>query len=266
MLKKSTLPIAISILLFAFTCGKQGTYTIEIKDGVSYVHNHAPLWGDTVKVALEFVQKIGDIDAEDENYFFNQPVDCTRDDDGNIYILDWGDENIKKYDAQGTFITTFGKRGQGPGEFIKPAGIDSDSESNIYVSDAGNNRIQIFSADGKYKDMYRLSSYSSKNCVLSSGYFIVRSSSDLATGSTMLRKLDAEGNTLKKFGKPITYSEPIINEGANSIFLENDNDDNIYITFEYENRIDKYNSDGELLWTIDRPLNFNVKHKRESRW
>ena len=41
---------------------------VQIADGVRIVHNKEPVWDDESKVRLEFVQKIGGIDAVDENY------------------------------------------------------------------------------------------------------------------------------------------------------------------------------------------------------
>jgi len=51
------------VLIFIVFCSGESTYTVEVKDGVRYVHNHEPLWGDDVRVGLEFVRQIGIQDA-----------------------------------------------------------------------------------------------------------------------------------------------------------------------------------------------------------
>ena len=84
-----------SSFLLLFFCGKSDkTYTIEIKDGVKHIHNHAPLWGDEPKVSLKFVQKIGEYDAKDENYQFYDPFEVARDSEGNIYVVDGGNRRV----------------------------------------------------------------------------------------------------------------------------------------------------------------------------
>lgn len=55
-----------------------------------------------------------------ENDMFVYPVDVDSDPAGNIYVLDYQDCVVKKYDARGAFLKQFGHKGQGPGEFQNP--------------------------------------------------------------------------------------------------------------------------------------------------
>ncbi|MDH7489838.1 MAG: TIGR03663 family protein [Anaerolineae bacterium] len=47
-------------------------------------------------------------------------------------------------------VLTFGRQGQGPGEFQDPRGVAVDAAGNIYVVDTGNHRVQVFDANGRY--------------------------------------------------------------------------------------------------------------------
>ena len=68
------------IILFLLNCGgEDATYTVEMIDGVRHVHNLTPLWSDEQKISLEFVRQIGELESEDENYQFYQPIDITVD-------------------------------------------------------------------------------------------------------------------------------------------------------------------------------------------
>jgi hypothetical protein len=49
-----------------------------------------------------------------------------------------------------TFITEWGIKGSGDGEFFDPWSIATDASGNVYVSDAGNDRIQKFDAGGTF--------------------------------------------------------------------------------------------------------------------
>jgi hypothetical protein len=78
--------------------------------------------------------------------------------DENIFLCDNEDKAIKKFDLNGTWITRFGKPGQGPGEFSYPLFI-SYYDGNLYITDKGNNCIQIFAEDGRFIKSLILSGY-----------------------------------------------------------------------------------------------------------
>ena len=49
----------------------------------------------------------------------------------------------------GEVISTWGRKGSGPGEFAAAHGLAIDSRDRIYVADRGNNRVQVFDLTGK---------------------------------------------------------------------------------------------------------------------
>ena len=50
----------VLIVFILISCGK----SVEIIDGVKYVHNHAPLWGDDPRISLELSMILGDDDTK----------------------------------------------------------------------------------------------------------------------------------------------------------------------------------------------------------
>src|SRR5262245_32014085 len=48
------------------------------------------------------------------------------------------------------YLTQWGTRGSGDGQFTYPFGLATDGTGNLYVADAENNRIQKFSGAGAY--------------------------------------------------------------------------------------------------------------------
>lgn len=86
---------------------------------------------------------------------FAQPLVLTIDSQGNLYVVEVGD-SVKKYDKTGKFLTKWGSRGVGDGQFqfIKDKegglGIAIDSSGNVFVADGANNRIQKFDSNGKF--------------------------------------------------------------------------------------------------------------------
>lgn len=64
-----------------------------------------------VRFEQEFVLDDGKMP---EDVFFENPSTVSCDMEGNIYVVDSGAFNIKKFDAQGNFMKTIGREGQGP--------------------------------------------------------------------------------------------------------------------------------------------------------
>jgi sugar lactone lactonase YvrE len=85
---------------------------------------------------------------------FNQPSDVLVAPNGDIFVADGhgGATNarIVKFDKDGTFIKTWGKKGSGPGEFDTPHSLVMDDRGRLIVADRGNSRIQAFDQEGKF--------------------------------------------------------------------------------------------------------------------
>jgi len=96
---------------------------------------------------LKKVLEIGISDG-DENYIFGSINDVEVDSRGNIYVLDGKMTRIVKFNRDGRFILRFGKKGQGPGEFVFPESIVLDSDRKIYV--LGSRKVLIFEENGKF--------------------------------------------------------------------------------------------------------------------
>ena len=80
---------------------------------------------------------------------FAKPVGVAVDKDGNVYVSDTWNTRIEVFDADGTFIRTFGTAGDGPGYFARPKGISIDSDGHIWVADAVQDRVQVFTPEGR---------------------------------------------------------------------------------------------------------------------
>ena len=90
---------------------------------------------------------------------FNQPSDVLVTPNGNVFVADGhgGNSNarIVKFDKDGKFIKTWGKKGSGPGEFDTPHGLVLDPQGRLLVADRGNSRIQVFDEEGKFITEWR---------------------------------------------------------------------------------------------------------------
>ena len=94
-------------------------------------------------------------DGPDE---FNAPSAVVVAPNGDIFVADGhgGNTNarIVKFNKDGKFVKTWGKKGSGPGEIDIPHAIAMDSRGRLFLGDRQNNRIQIFDQDGNYLDQW----------------------------------------------------------------------------------------------------------------
>lgn len=127
---------------------------ITTENGVKVVKNpREPLYGELV-FDLEEDLSIGRED--DENYMFYMVRGIALDNQDNIYVTDWGNRRIQKFDRNGVYLQTIGRRGQGPGEFEWTMDLIIDeSTGNIYVKD-GLREIEKFDKKGNHLKKIKL--------------------------------------------------------------------------------------------------------------
>ncbi len=80
---------------------------------------------------------------------FSLPEGVAVDADSNVYITDTFNNRVEVFDADGNFVSTFGKNGDGPGHFERPKGIAIDCDGHIWVADAAQDRVKVFDKEGR---------------------------------------------------------------------------------------------------------------------
>jgi DNA-binding beta-propeller fold protein YncE len=125
---------------------------------------------------------------------------------GDIYVADgFGNARIAKFDKNGKFIKSWGKRGRAPGEFNNPHGIAIDAQGLVYVADAGNRRIQVFDGDGTFKTMFLNAGTPAAVCITSGSHQYLYSSNsnpmeDLDSNGEIY-KMELSGKIVGRFGR-----------------------------------------------------------------
>ncbi len=282
-MKNTKRGIAAISLMLLFTFSTANSQKVETVDGIRVVHNgDQGKWGKDSKIRLELVKTLGDINAEDENIAFYMPSDIVFDAQGNWYILDTGNHRIQKFSPDGKYLDTIGSRGQGPGEMSYPVSLDIDPQGNLLVSDPNNQRVQILLPDGKeYKTIRMTQGTIGVARILTTGQLVMNASGGfimMGMGEEdkdkelpkLMKIIDLEGNTQKEFGTQHDYKNRMLNRRGNSVLFAVDKDNNIFLVFPFQNRIEKYSPEGKLLWKSDRELNYSMappknKGKREAR-
>lgn len=70
--------------------------------------------------------------------------------DGSVYVVEAGNKRVQRFSAAGAPELTWGKPGNGNGQFLDPIGIDVSTAGDVYVVDDQRNDIQVFARDGVY--------------------------------------------------------------------------------------------------------------------
>lgn len=178
-----------------------------------------------------------------DSMHFNLPTDVAVGNDGSFYVSDgYGNSRIIKFSKEGKYIFEWGKKGNKPGEFNTPHGIDLDLQGNIYVADRDNNRIQKFDNNGNFLkewkndtaiQLYSLAIDKTDNNLFAIDYLTLNDT--LIKGSDIIQ-FDSSLNFSNRFGRTGSYSASICRYHDIAI----DSKSNIYVGDILGNTIQKF--------------------------
>ena len=83
-------------------------------------------------------------------WYFNHPTRIIVDEGGYVYVGQYNPPCIHKFTSDGQFVTRWGRRGVGEGEFDIFGCMAVDKNGFVYVADAILERIQKFTSDGQF--------------------------------------------------------------------------------------------------------------------
>jgi DNA-binding beta-propeller fold protein YncE len=81
---------------------------------------------------------------------FNGPFATAYGPAGELYVVDWFNQRIQKFNPDGSFALQFGGYGSKPGSLIFPRGILVAPGGQLVVTDSENNRIDLFTSAGAF--------------------------------------------------------------------------------------------------------------------
>jgi DNA-binding beta-propeller fold protein YncE len=131
---------------------------------------------------------------------FSGPTDLAWLPDGSFFVTDgYVNSRVVKFDKDGTYLTSWGKKGIAAGEFNVVHGIDVDRNRRVYVADAHNSRIQVFDETGRFLDQWP-NIWRPDVVMVSADQHVW-----VAAGATdMMLKYDLNGKLLEAWGQPGT--------------------------------------------------------------
>lgn len=86
---------------------------------------------------------------------FNLPTDIGFAPTGEIYVADgYGNARLMKFSKEGKYLTEWGTRGKGPGQFGMLHYVVVDPQGRVYIGDRDNRTVQVFDSTGKLLDRW----------------------------------------------------------------------------------------------------------------
>lgn len=210
----------------------------QIVTSVGFDYGTTSSYGSTQSGILDYGY---DSDVGSPGDFVN-PYDVAIDSSGNIYVLDSGNNRVKKFNSSGVFQSQFGTAGSGDGQFNAAVGIAIDSSDNIYVVDTTNNRIQKFNSSGVFQSKFGTAG--SGNGQFDQPYQMDFDSLGniyvVENGNMRVQKFNSSGVYQSQFGVP-GFSDGEFNAPSG---IGIDSSDNIYVVDRGNNRVEKFDSAG----------------------
>ncbi|MBA4373408.1 MAG: hypothetical protein C0402_11185 [Thermodesulfovibrio sp.] len=120
-----------------------------------------------------------------------------------VYVADSLGHAVHIYGTDGKRKGTFGKRGEGDGEFNFPGHLFVDQQGRLYVTDFLNFRVQIFAPDGKF--LKKFGSVGDSHAALDKPKGVAIDTEGniyvVDAGRDMVKIFDQEGRSLLFFGE-----------------------------------------------------------------
>jgi len=165
--------------------GLRRTYQNEKSGIVSNPRDPAYPPGKRIRIVFKEELSIG-VEEGDDNYMFGGNVEVTADEKGCIFVLDWNQKRIQKYDPSGKYLFSIGRKGQGPGEFGNLWAMRIDAKGRIYVTDIANKRVSFFDKEtGRFQEAIKPGVETGAVILLSNGNYFSSTNvrEDKPTGS-----------------------------------------------------------------------------------
>ncbi len=167
-------------------------------------------------------------------HLFDQPNDLALDSAGNVYVAQGHgspEPRVLKFSPDGEYITQWGSRGFGPGQFWMAHAIEIDEDDTVYVADRENMRIHRFDTDGNLLGEWLFDAMVCALHLHNDGFMYITTGFD-----GQLAKVDMTGRVLGAIGRPGTANGQFGEAHALTLDL----DGNAYIADVINRRIQKF--------------------------
>lgn len=244
---------------------------IETVEGVRTVLNPAFPKDGVIRYALRDDLTIGGEEGEADTVL-NRPFDLRVDGQGNIFVLDWGDVDIKVFSPDGRLLRKIGKKGQGPGEFDTPAQFVLAVDGRIFLLSGRQHQIVTLDGAGKYLSSFKVDGFCDRlgvdrhDKIYYSQMLLPETGGGeefkLIQNRMALYKTDGLGQVKTRLGEYLNgtmmrkiQKDMVTSQSSRESYLTSwivGPDDRIYLGYNKDYRLDVYDADWQLLSRFGR--------------
>lgn len=131
--------------IFCYTGTNPGLDTIAISS-CPLTDSVTKVWNPPPSLCYQYSFQWGSFGTGDSQFDQNAGIAI---DDTYVYITDFDNNRVQKFDLAGNYVSQWGSFGTGDGQFNRPKGIDVEG-GFVYVTEQSGNRVQKFDTNGNF--------------------------------------------------------------------------------------------------------------------
>ena len=179
---------------------------------------------------------------------FKRPYGVAVNDRDEVVVADCHNHRVQVFDSNGTFLRSFGHKGENAGELIYPVGIAIDKDRNIFVAENENNRIQIFSWEGRHLRSFGGQGSLDSQLLHPRGLSLDSTGNVIVAdaGNKLIKIFTPDGRFVMKIGGQGSLSNPVHCVQCGEYFIVSDSTEHCIKVFNREGHFQyKFGKEGE---------------------
>lgn len=194
----------------------------------------------------DYIDTIGSFGISAPGHFSYPQFVAVSDDDGSIYVSDFGNKRVQKFSSGGTYLDQWGTSGTHDGQFHHPSGIALFNDT-VFVADRNLNRVQKFTTDGEFVLQWGTRGAGNGQLMFPNGIAVHNGTVYVVdTGNQRIQKFTTDGEFISSFGSSG------LNDGQfiTPLGIDIDDDNYVYIADRGSNSIEKFNLNGTFVSSL----------------
>ena len=186
------IPWIAALLVLASSCepARRDTHTALVRDsaGVTIIENHGP--DDPLRIRAVRTADLIPPDSALTAVPWGVAADPMKD---RIYVADWTGQRVVAFDASGAYAGSYGRSGDGPGEFRSSSAVSMDPHGVLTVWDTGRQMLGRWSSEGEFLNEQRPELvYWGPGFAIGTDWLATVTSTTSSSGTVMEQRLVAE--------------------------------------------------------------------------
>lgn len=125
-----------------------------LSSGQISVHNPVgSLWNDGDAWTVHEELRVGTLEGGGPD-MLGAITDLEVDRYGRFWVFEGQAQELRVFDAEGRFVRSVGRQGEGPGEFNRVIGMAWGPDGHLWVVDPSNNRLSVVDTTGTFVDSH----------------------------------------------------------------------------------------------------------------